>query len=56
MAIEQKVDLLICYLCQNGTGSVCDMRVMNTDANSHLAKTLEKCLHEAERVKKKMYL
>ena len=32
------------------------MRVMNTDAKSHLAKTPEKCLKEAERVKKKMYL
>ena len=32
------------------------MHVVNTDANSHLAKTPEKCLQEAERTKKKMYL
>ena len=32
------------------------MRIMNTDAKSHLAKTPEKCLQEAERAKKKMYL
>ena len=32
------------------------MRVVNTDAKSHLAKTLEKCLQEAEWKKKKIYL
>ena len=56
MATEQKGDLLIRDLCHNGTDSVCDIRVMNTTANSHLAKTMEKFLHEAERAKKKMYL
>ena len=53
---EQKGELLIRDLWQNGTDSVHNMRVMNTNANSRLAKTPEKCMQEAERVKKKMYL
>ena len=32
------------------------MRVVNTDARYNLAKTPEKCLQEAERPKKKIYL
>ena len=32
------------------------MRVVNTDALSFVRKTPEKCLHKAERGKKKMYL
>ena len=32
------------------------MRVVNTDSQSHLSKTPEKCFQEAERAKKKMYL
>ena len=32
------------------------MRVVNTDAKSHLAKTPEKYLHEAERANMNMYL
>ena len=32
------------------------MRVLNTDAKSYLVKTPEKCLQDAERAKKKMYL
>ena len=32
------------------------MRVVKTYAKSHSAKTPEKCLQEAERAKKKMYL
>ena len=52
--MEHKGDLLIRYLFQNGTDSVHDMRVMNTDAKSHLANTPEKCLQEAERAKKNM--
>ena len=32
------------------------MRVMNTDTLSNVQKTPEKCLHEAERGKKKMHL
>ena len=38
-ATEQKKDFLICDLCQNGTNGVHDMRVVNTDAKSHSAKT-----------------
>ena len=33
-----------------------NMRVMNTDAKYHMAKALEKCLHDAERGKRRMYL
>ena len=54
--MEQKGDLLMCDLWQNGTYSVYYMRVVNTDSEYHSAKTPEKCLQEAERVKKKMYL
>ena len=43
---EQKGDLLIRDLCQNGINSVHDMRVVNTDAKSHTDKTPEKCLQE----------
>ena len=32
------------------------MRVVNTDALTYLSKAQEKCLHEAEKGKKKMYL
>ena len=32
------------------------MRVVNTDAKSHMTKDPEKCLQEAERGKKRMYL
>ena len=32
------------------------MHVVNTDALSYVRKTPEKCLHDAERGKKKMYL
>ena len=32
------------------------MRVVNTDANSYWEKSPERCLEEAERIKKKMYL
>ena len=40
-------------LWQNGTDSVHDMRVMNTYAKYHLAKTTDICLQEAERANKK---
>ena len=53
---EQKGDLLIRDLWQNGTASVNGMHVLKTDSKSHLANTPEKCLQEAERAKKKMYL
>ena len=55
-ATEQKGDLLICDLWNNRTYSVHDMHVVNTDAKFHSAKTPAKCLQEAERAKKKMYL
>ena len=51
---EKKGDLLIRDLYQQGTDSVHDMRVVNTDALSYLKKAPEKCLHEAEKGKKKM--
>ena len=53
---EQKGDLLIRDLWQKGTDSVHDMRVVNTDTLPHRTKDPEKCLHEAERGKLKMYL
>ena len=55
-AMEQKGDLLIQDLWANGTDSVHDMRVVNTDAKSYWGRTPEKCLEEAERGKKKIYL
>ena len=53
---EQKGDLLIRDLWQQGTDSVHDMRVVNTGALSYVHRSPEKCLHEAKRGKKKMYL
>ena len=55
-ATEHEGNLLIRELCQNGTDSVQKMRIVNTYAKSHLTKTPEKCLQEAEQAKKKMYL
>ena len=52
---EHKGNLLIHNLWQNETDSVHDMRVANTDAKSHMAKSVEKCLQEAERGNKMMY-
>ena len=54
--MEQKDDLLIRDLWQNGTDSVHDMRVVNTYAKSHHAKDPERCLQEAERGKNWIYL
>ena len=54
--MEQKSNLIIRDLWHNGIDSVYDMHVLNTEAKSHSAKTPEKCLQEAERAKKKMYL
>ena len=54
--MEQKGDLLIRDLWQNGTESVHDMRVVNADAKTHVLKNPEKCLQEAERGNKRMYL
>ena len=55
-AKEQKGDLLIRDLWQNGTDSVHNTRVVNIDAKSQSTKTPEKCLQEADRAKKRMYL
>ena len=55
-ATEQKGDLILRELWQNGTESVHNMRVVNTDAKSYWEKSPEKCLEEAEKSKKKMYL
>ena len=48
-ATEQKGDLMICDLWKNGTDSVHNMRVLNTDAKYHSVKTPEKFFQEAER-------
>ena len=56
MDTEQKGDLLIRDLWANRTDSVQDMRVVNTDTKSYWEKSSERCLEEAERGKKKMYL
>ena len=45
---EKKVDFLIRDLWQQGTNSVHNMRVVNTDAPTYQKKEPEKCLHEAE--------
>ena len=39
-ATEQKGDLLIHNLCQNGTDSVHEMRIVNTYVKSYSVKTL----------------
>ena len=39
-ATEQKGNILICDLWENGTDSVNDMLVLNTEAKSHSLKTL----------------
>ena len=49
---EDKGDLLIRDLCQNGTDSVHDILDVNTDPKSHSKKPLENCLQEAETAKK----
>ena len=53
---EQKEYLLIHDLWLNGTNSVHDMHVVNTDPKSHPGKTPKKYLKEAERAKRRMYL
>ena len=52
----QKGNLLLRDLWHNGTDSVHNMRVVNTDAKSYWEKSPEKCLEKAEKSKKKMYL
>ena len=53
---EQKGDLLFRYLLQQGTDSVHNMRVVNTDALTYRTKDPVKCLHEVEWGENKMYL
>ena len=53
-ATEQKGDLLLQELWHNGTDSVRDIRVVNTDAKSYWEKSPEKCLDEAEKSKKNL--
>ena len=53
---EQKRNLLIRDLWKQGKDSVHDMRVVSTDVQSHRTKEPERCLKEAERGKKRMYL
>ena len=55
-AMEQKGDLLLQELWQNGTDSVHDMRVVNTDAKSYWEKSPKQFLEKEEKSKKKMYL
>ena len=50
---EQKVDLLIRDLWQQGTDSFHDMWVVTTDALTHRTEEPEKCLHKAERGKRR---
>ena len=54
--MEQKGDLLIRDLWQQGTDSVHNMHVVNIDAPTYLEKAPEKCLNKAEKGKKRMYL
>ena len=53
---EQKGDLLICDLWQQGADSVHDMRVVNTATLMHRTKDTPRCLHKEDRGKKQMYL
>ena len=53
-AMEQKRDLLLRDLWQNGTDSVHNMRVVNTDEKSYWEKSPKRYLEEAERSKKKL--
>ena len=55
-AAKQKGELLICNLWMNGTDSVHNMRVENTDSKSHLGKQTEKCLQEIDRANNRIYL
>ena len=54
--MEHKGDLLIRDHWKQRTDSVNNMRVVNTDTQSHRTKNPERCLQEAERGKKRMYL
>ena len=49
---EEKGDLMIWDLWTQGTNSIHDMSVVNTDTVSHHSKNPEKCLETAELKKK----
>ena len=51
-----KGDLLIQYLWMQGTYSIHNMRVVNTDTVSYQYKTPEKCLETTDHKKRKKYL
>ena len=53
---EQKGNLLIRDLWQNGMDGVHTMRIVNTDANSHRKMDPDRCLNEVERGKKRIYM
>ena len=53
---EQKGDLLIRDLWEQGTDSVHGMRVVNTNTTTHKTKDPARCLHESKRGKNRMYL
>ena len=53
---EQKGGLIIRDLWQQGTDSVHNMHVVNTDTLTYQLKEPEKFLHKAEKGKKIMYL
>ena len=53
---ELKGGILIKDLWTQGTDSIQDMHVINTDATSYQSKNPEKCLGTAEKGKKKNYL
>ena len=53
---EEKGNLIIRDLWKHGTNSVHDMNVVNPAALTDQSKAPEKCLHKAEKWKKKMYL
>ena len=55
-ATKQKGKLMLRDLWNNGTDSVHNMRVVNTDAKSYWEKSPEKYMEEVEKSKKKMYL
>ena len=53
---EDQADLLIQDLSTQGTDSIHDMRVVNTDNVSYQFKTPVKCLETNDREKKRKYL
>ena len=53
---EKKWDMIICNLCQQGTDSIHDMRVVNTDALTYQGQPTEKCLQTTEKYNKRKYL